>query len=287
MDPHIKILFAVSASRRLTRKTLEVNICEAYNRKLLPNDKEQDIQTIWQKRVEENPKLYNGTKFRIDSMPQSSTLNVGVTCYRDYLGTNWSPHVKELQELGQSDHGNPQAYMSDPLGVGALVLTSDECVVFLKRSKHCAEAYNLWDVPGGHAEPEELVGKKSFEETKACNMSPGAVVNEIFDSIIREIRDEVNLPVSHLSDPELLGIAQNTTSGNRPSMEFLVRCSRSSQEVLFLYRQGNQAEAEESTNIMLLPLNKVLDMEEKEPEMWKTLAPSAKGCIILYGLSQK
>ena len=67
------------------------------------------------------------------------------------------------------------------------------------------------------------MGQRSFEDTKPGDMSPEAVVNEIYDSIMREIRDEVNLPVKLLSDPELVGIARNTTSGNRPSMEFLVR----------------------------------------------------------------
>ena len=67
----------------------------------------------------------------------------------------------------------------------------------------------------------------------------------------------------------------------------IFRCSASSRDVLSLYREGNQAEADESTNIMLLPLNKVEHMEKEEPEVWKTLAPSAKGCIILYQLSQK
>ena len=154
MDTDISILFVVSASKRLTRSTLKVDISDIYNRKLLYSDKEQEIKDIWQRRVEENPKLFNGTKFRIDSMTQDTTLNVGVTCYRDYLGTNWSPRVKELLELGQNDHNNPQVYMSDPLGVGSLVVTSDDRVIFLKRSKHCAEAPDMWDVPGGHAEPE-------------------------------------------------------------------------------------------------------------------------------------
>ena len=68
-----------------------------------------------------------------------------------------------------------------------------------------------------------MVGKIPFEEINLSTMDPSAVVNEIFDSIIREIRDEVNLPESSLTDPQVIGTARNSTSGGRPSMEFFVR----------------------------------------------------------------
>ena len=44
--------------------------------------------------------------------------------------------------------------MSDALGVGALVETADHQVVFLKRSENLAEEPGLWDIPGGHPEPQ-------------------------------------------------------------------------------------------------------------------------------------
>ena len=44
--------------------------------------------------------------------------------------------------------------MSDALGVGAFVLTSDDYVTFIRRSERVGEAQGLWDIPGGHPEPE-------------------------------------------------------------------------------------------------------------------------------------
>lgn len=44
--------------------------------------------------------------------------------------------------------------MSDALGVGAFLESADNKVVFLKREKHLAEAAGLWDIPGGHPEPQ-------------------------------------------------------------------------------------------------------------------------------------
>jgi 8-oxo-dGTP pyrophosphatase MutT (NUDIX family) len=44
--------------------------------------------------------------------------------------------------------------MSDALGVGAFLESADGQVVFLKRGEHLAEAPGLWDIPGGHPEPQ-------------------------------------------------------------------------------------------------------------------------------------
>ena len=49
------------------------------------------------------------------------------------------------------------------------------------------------------------------------------VVKEIFDSTLREIVDEVNVPLETLTDPCLMGIARNTTSAGRPSSEYYVK----------------------------------------------------------------
>jgi len=47
--------------------------------------------------------------------------------------------------------------MSDALGVGALMESSDGQVVLMKRAEHLAEAPGLWDIPGGHPEPKVIV----------------------------------------------------------------------------------------------------------------------------------
>ncbi|XP_025105769.1 nucleoside diphosphate-linked moiety X motif 22-like isoform X2 [Pomacea canaliculata] len=131
---------------------------------------------------------------------------------------------------------------------------------------------------------EELVGKIPVADVDYSQMTSQAVAHEIFDSILREIRDEVNISHTNLSPPLLMGIAQNTTSACRPSLEFLVGCSLSKDRVLALYRQGDHAEADESTNIMLVPLSQIITMETTNPTLWAQIAPSAKGCVILYKL---
>ncbi|XP_053305682.1 uridine diphosphate glucose pyrophosphatase NUDT22 isoform X2 [Spea bombifrons] len=207
------------------------------------------------------------------------TLHLALTCYRDFLGTNWSGDVTSLQERGVREHGDIEAYLAQPLGVGAALQCEDGCFVFLKRSQRVGEAPGQLDVPGGHPEPKAVAPNVPEEELSLDVLKPELVIRELFSSILAEIRDEVNLPLSTLSDPLLLGIARNHTSAGRPSAEFYVRCSLNSEEVRQRYQQGGP-EAHESTDIIFIDREEMLSLEHSE--MWKELCPSAKGCVKLY-----
>ena len=156
MDPEISVMFSIPSNCTITESNTDVVIDKKYNR--CPCDiHDKDISVIWYKRVQENPKLFNGSKFRLDSVilnDDSLTLNLGLTCYRDFIGTNWSSNAWAIQNYGRQEFNNPQACMSDAMGVGAFVETADGKVIFLKRSDFCGEAAGLWDIPGGHAEPQ-------------------------------------------------------------------------------------------------------------------------------------
>ncbi|XP_062576615.1 uridine diphosphate glucose pyrophosphatase NUDT22-like [Saccostrea cucullata] len=285
MENESVVLLSVPSTQIITNSNTRVFINKEYNRRK-HNDYDQQIDVNWNKRVSENPKIFNGTKFRLSSVSLSNdilTLNLGLTCYKDFLGTNWGKNAKVLGEDGVRDFQDSQAYMSDPLGVGTIVLTTDDKVIFLTRSEHCAEAPGMWDVPGGHPEPQEIVGKMPFEEIKFSDLNEEKVVREIYDSIMREVVDEVNIPASSLSQPNFIGVAQNISAAKRPSAEFIIRCSLSSSEVKDLYIKGNQDEAYESTNIQFVPRDTVLSLTPSH-EMWANLAPSAKGCVMLYKL---
>lgn len=82
------------------------------------------------------------------------TLRLGLTCYKDYLGTNWSGGVSELRQHGEVQFGDPLALLAQPLGVGGVVCTDDGQVVLIRRSQRVAEAGGLLDIPGGHPEPK-------------------------------------------------------------------------------------------------------------------------------------
>lgn len=162
MDPDVTIMFQRAMNYFVSRENLEVSLSDDYNRKKLPPEFESKIEETWREKATKNTTLYNGTKFRLDSITGNEhskkvIFNLGITCYKDFIGSNWSPNAKLYCSLGSSEHGNSQAYLSDALGVGALLETKDSFVVLLKRSLSCAEAPGLWDIPGGHPEPKVCV----------------------------------------------------------------------------------------------------------------------------------
>ncbi|KAM4733089.1 uridine diphosphate glucose pyrophosphatase NUDT22 [Anableps anableps] len=214
------------------------------------------------------------------------TLRLGLTCYKDYLGTNWSREVAELRRRGQEEFGDPLALLAQPLGVGAVLCTRDGQVVFIRRSQKVAEAGGLLDIPGGHPEPKavcERLGEAAGEEQISLVMMqqrPDAVVSELFSSVCAEIRDEVNIPLRSLGAPVLMGVALNHTSAGRPSAEFYISCSLSSDEVRKLYWKGG-AEANESTDVVFLSTTEVKQLNRSSP-LWSEMCPSAKGAMLLY-----
>ncbi|TSQ35294.1 Nucleoside diphosphate-linked moiety X motif 22 [Bagarius yarrelli] len=211
-------------------------------------------------------------------------LQLGLTCYKDFLGTNWSEAAVNLQQRGRMEMGDSQAFLAQPLGVGAVLLTSDGQVVMLRRSQRVAEAAGLLDIPGGHPEPKAVCQGVS-EENITVDLMQGCervVVAEIFSSVCAEVRDEVNVPLRFLSAPVLMGIALNHTSAGRPSAEFYIRCSLTAQEVKARYWCGGP-EAHESTDIVFLSKSEMRQLDVKTP-LWAELCPSAKGAVLLYQL---
>ncbi|XP_041800025.1 uridine diphosphate glucose pyrophosphatase NUDT22 [Chelmon rostratus] len=212
------------------------------------------------------------------------TLRLGLTCYKDYLGTNWSCRAAELRQLGEVEFGDALALLAQPLGVGAVLCTDDGQVVLIRRSQRVAEAGGLLDIPGGHPEPKvvcERLGQAVCEEQISVDMmQQRLVVSELFSSVCAEIRDEVNVPLSSLGEPVLMGVALNHTSAGRPSAEFYVSCSLTADEVRKLYWKGG-AEAHESTDIVFLSKTEVLQLDRSRP-LWSELCPSAKGAVLLY-----
>ncbi|KAM6953343.1 uridine diphosphate glucose pyrophosphatase NUDT22 [Aplochiton taeniatus] len=216
------------------------------------------------------------------------TLKLGLTCYKDFLGTNWSGRAEELRKRGEVDFEDPLALLAQPLGVGGILCTSDGQVVLIRRSQRVAEAQGLLDIPGGHPEPKavcEGLGQGVCEEQISVAMLQQveqAVVKELFSSVCAEIRDEVNVPLSSLGEPLLMGIALNHTSAGRPSAEFYISCSLSAADVQKLYWNGG-AEAHESTDVVFLSRTEILRLDKSTP-LWSELCPSAKGAVLLYQL---
>ncbi|KAE8607444.1 hypothetical protein XENTR_v10011187 [Xenopus tropicalis] len=225
MDPEISILYCSPCPEGLPQRRVRAQLSPHYQRRCLPPPLEEQILLEWEERKSKQPWVFNGAKFRLHSVkaelnqrrektnrenrlgeigdhirPAESdvdeqgglTLHLALTSYRDFLGTNWSGNAKALQERGGREHGDPEAYLAQPLGVGAALQCSDGRFVLLRRSNRVGEAPGLLDIPGGHPEPKAVAPNIPEEELSLDVLKPELVITELFSSILAEIRDEVS-----------------------------------------------------------------------------------------------
>ena len=189
----------------LRRQDVTVDLSTAHDRCSLQSSCEDHIGSIWDARLSANPSLYNGSKFRLAGFvfPEQRdctssaqvTILLGVTDYRDYLGTNLAKSWQELLALDSTcplrsghagrricvpgarqacatcrahrcqDRSHHQIVEADArsgsclantVGNAAILETSDEHVIYLERSSNVGECQNMFVLPGGHAEPSAL-----------------------------------------------------------------------------------------------------------------------------------
>ncbi|XP_076971982.1 uridine diphosphate glucose pyrophosphatase NUDT22 isoform X2 [Tamandua tetradactyla] len=194
MDPEVSLLLQCPQGG-LPEEQVRAELSPAFDRHPLPGG-DKDIAAIWEARLQAQPWLFDAPKFRlhsatlapIDSPGPQLLLCLGLTSYREFLGTNWANSAAWLRQQGAADWGDRQAYLADPLGVGAALATADGFLVFLRRSRQVAEAPGLVDVPGGHPEPQALC---AGDRPRHDNLPGELVVQELFSSVLQEICDEV------------------------------------------------------------------------------------------------
>ena len=94
MDPDVSLtcMFTSKSPPGVPKTSVTVVLSEAYNRTILP-EHEQRVDDMWNKRLEKNPSLYNGSKFRLHSVEENThgvTFHLGLTDYKEFQVTNWA-----------------------------------------------------------------------------------------------------------------------------------------------------------------------------------------------------
>lgn len=132
---------------------------DLYNAKPLPIEIQKILDERWNKLLnDKKPEhvLYNESKFRLHSVDMKTNdsdnseeliLNLGLTDYKSFICTQQQNLSDEVRQYITEDH------LSHPLGVGSVLITSDNYVVLIKRSSACIDSPHKYDIPGGHAEP--------------------------------------------------------------------------------------------------------------------------------------
>ena len=135
---------------------VDANSSVDFNRKVIP-ELEHLIDENWKDMKNQIKILYNADKFRIHSVKEENDrviIDMGLTCYKEYIGTNLGKNLDTFHAKGVELFSNRQACLSDALGVGSMVVTADDYFLFVRRSFEVAEGRGMTDFPGGHAEPK-------------------------------------------------------------------------------------------------------------------------------------
>ena len=76
---------------------------------------DEAMEAEWGRRLAANPLLFNASKFRFHSVTAADAspclLRLGLTNYKEFIGTNMSPLAPAMQEEGRERFGDPDAFM--------------------------------------------------------------------------------------------------------------------------------------------------------------------------------
>ncbi|WOL01948.1 nudix hydrolase 9 isoform X1 [Canna indica] len=257
-DPGTAFKLLLSCPSGLPASRVSVKFDSSYDRIPHPDASlEESLNEIWSQRVQKNPSLYNGLKFRYgghtiqneDDLNQISSvcLHLGLTDYRTFVGTNLSPSWERFLVPSTDDFLCCQ-HTSSPLGNGAIVETSDGKILVLQRSHNVGEFPGYFVFPGGHSEPQEIgvsahCTDKGSMESELLNQK---ITMEMFDGIVREVVEEIGVPAKSLTSPLFIGISRRLMNV-RPTAFFFLKCSLEAEEVRELYSRAQ--DGYESTQI--------------------------------------
>ncbi|XP_075078189.1 nudix hydrolase 9 isoform X4 [Nicotiana tabacum] len=180
-----------------------------------------------------------------------------------FVGTNLSP-IWERYLVQSEDDCIQCQHTSSPLGNGALVETSDKKILVLQRSNKVGEFPGYFVFPGGHPEPQEvgIISHDGFKELNQCRPINSKVSQEMFDSIVREVVEEIGAPADSLSSPIFIGISRRVLNV-RPTAFFFIKCNLQSDEIQQLYSSAE--DGFESTQLYAVSMSDLENMASKMP----------------------
>ena len=234
-----------------------------WNHKLqdVPVQQKHDIDANWQKLISSESfrqgKIFNGRLARLDGYSvneQRLTLAISETDYKTLMYSNKNVE-RIISTWGES-------CLSRALGVSAVVLSSDQQIMLMKRNPFVGEFPNLYDVFGGHIEPE------SYSATGQP---------DIFAAISNELVQELNLSPadSHLI---CIGLIESTPN-RKPELVFTASSSLESERIIQLSRKAK--DSDEYVRIFSIS-NSYNSLSEFMKANKDRITPSAYGCLWLY-----
>lgn len=150
--------FAASSGAVFGPEHVHISLSSKASRRVHPEpETECSINQIWRQALDKSPRLFNGSKFRLQQWTLRGNLlqlHWGLTDYKTYLGTCCSRSLPQwLQDAADHALDDPFAYLSRKVGVAAVLETADGQIAFIRRSETVGIYPNMFDTPGGHPEP--------------------------------------------------------------------------------------------------------------------------------------
>lgn len=233
-------------------------------RRVASADREAEIDASWRRKCATNARLFDGRKFRLAAWHvepdergvRRHTIQLGLSGYREYLGTNAAPDalalVRQAVEAGLDGH----AFLASAVGIGTVLETRDGFLVVQRRSQSVGESPGEVDTPGGHPEPDRVLGADAtttIDATAATDTSLDAAIwTEVLHSASAEVEEELGVPRERLTRLRFLGASSNPRTAGRVSFVCALRFDGSAEELAAAYAAGLAEDAFETTSMQLV-----------------------------------
>jgi len=220
------------------------------------------IAAEWDKRLAlaqaQGRLLFNGELFRYldhQIVDSTFTLTVGPTCYRDFVGTNFYNHHR-LAKFGWHTFANP-------IGTTATILTADDRIVHGRRSSRVAY----------HADHVHTFGGTLEAADRAAD---GTI--DAFDSVVRELFEELGLRREELRDLICVGLIRDTDIV-QPELLFETRIDLTEADLVARWETAEARDEHDG----LVGLDDAPDAIVPFIQSCGPIAPVAVGALLLHG----
>jgi hypothetical protein len=215
------------------------------------------IDNFWESESAGKPYLFNGELCRLarwEKRDEQLIISLGRANYKEQWYSN--AFCREIIPQYGDD------VLCRALGVSAVIVSSDQQIVLIKRSAEVGEDPARLDVWGGHIGPEE----------HAINGVP-----DPFCAIATEILEEANLTLSDDEALECIGLIETTTTF-KPEMIFRVRVQFSAAEI---FKMAKAYPSAEWSALLSIP-NRTESVRNFLQDYGAQASPSAYGALWLH-----
>jgi len=218
-----------------------------------------------------NSQIFANPKYRFAGLEckyDRIVLNIGITNYIDYINFRSAKDI--INNIPQPS--DLVDYLPNVIGNVGILLTKDRRTFGVVRSNKVSTYRGYLDFPGGHPElAEAKVTKQVY-----CENDYGTLIrDELFDSVIREIVEDLGIDSIVLDDPLLFAILLNIEDVLKPDMAFIITTNQTKEEIINCFLKHNPKPYEVKEIVSFDPMNYETHLSNYN------MTPIMEGCLSL------